>query len=258
MLKMSAALAKIVSITEFMPEVIEGKAKLTKTGEIKKTHCNKKAGRSSWVEPITELDDVYKVIDYLQEKIDKETKRKDYKRAWARNKLYFCLGVFSGFRVSDLLELTWQDLFEKDGTTYRREVGIKEQKTGKIKEFYNTTASKKYIEEYVEEFHPDTTKDDFVFTNRQGKQLSRQSIEDFIKEATNAVGLQGNYSTHTVRKTYAYQYYIVMHNEYGDQFALAEVQDMLNHLHTGTTLRYLGLDRQRRRNNMERFAQAMS
>ena len=247
--------AKVLSFPGFEPEVIQGGAKLTKAGAVKKTHSNAKAGRSTWVEPITDLDDVYKVIDYLQSKIDRE-RRPDYRKAWARNKLYFCIGVFSGFRVSDLLNLTWQDVFEADGTTYRKEVGIKEKKTGKIKELYTTTASRKYIDEYLRMYHPDTTKADYIFTNRQGEQLGAHSVTDFIKEATKAVGLQGNYNTHTIRKTYAYQYYIVMANE-GDAFALAEVQDMLNHLNTQTTLRYLGMDKQRRRTNMQKFAEAM-
>ena len=252
---MLSTAAKVVSFPGFEPEVIEGNAKLTKAGEIKKTHSNAKKGRSSWVEPITELEDVYKVIEFLDNKV-KQERRPDYRMSWARNKLYFCIGVFSGFRVSDLLGLTWQDIFEEDGITYRKEVGIKEKKTGKIKELYTTIASQKYIDEYVEKYHPDTTSTEYIFLNRSGKQLGSHSITDFIKEATKAVGLQGNYNTHSIRKTYAYQYYIVMQNE-GDVFALAEVQDMLNHLNTQTTLRYLGMDKQRRRKNMQKFAEAM-
>lgn len=249
------ALARVIEFPANELTVIDGGAKLTKAGAVKKTHSNAKAGRSTWVDPITDIADVYKVINYLQSKIDNE-KRADYRKGWARNKLYFCIGVFSGFRVSDLLSLTWQDIFEADGKTYRTQVGIVEKKTGKVKELYTTQASRKYIDEYVELMKPDTTKADYIFTNRQGKQLNRQSVDDFIKEAAKACGLAGNYSTHTVRKTYAYQYYVVMQNE-GDQFALAEVQDMLNHLNTQTTLRYLGLDRKRRGEHMQKFAEAM-
>lgn len=250
---MPVAVSRIV---EFPFHVVDGSAKLTKDGRVKQTHCNAKKGRSTWVAPIEDINDVYKIIDFLQEKIDKEP-RADYRRGWARNKLYFCIGVFSGFRVSDMLNLTWQDIFESDGKTYRDAVGIVEKKTGKIKELYTTEASRKYIDEYVSEYKPDTTKAGYIFTNRQGKQLNRQSVGDFIKEATKACGLTGNYNTHTIRKTYAYQYYIVMHNEVGDAFALAEVQDMLNHLNTQTTLKYLGLTRQRRQDNMRKFASAM-
>lgn len=245
------------NIIEFTPrfEVIDGGAKLTVDGRVKRTHSNAKVGRETWVDPIRETDDVYKIIDYLQSKIDNET-RYDYKRAWARNKLYFCIGVFSGFRVSDLLDLKWQDIFEADGKTYRERVGIVEKKTGKIKQLYTTYASREYIDEYVSAMHPDTTSNEYLFLNRQKKRLNRQSVDDFIKDATSAIGLKGNYSTHSVRKTYAYQFYRVM-SEQGDIFALAEVQKMLNHRNTETTLRYLGIDKEHQRVNMDKFAEAM-
>ena len=235
--------------------VVNGNAKLTVDGRVKKTHSNAKVGRSTWVDPIREIKDVYRVIDYLQSKIDRET-RPDYKRAWARNKLYFCIGVFSGFRVSDLLELKWQDIFESDGKTYKEYVGIIEKKTGKVKQLYTTSASRAYIEEYIQMMRPDTTSNTYLFTNRQGKKLNRQSVDDFIKEAANACGLKGNYSTHSVRKTYAYQYYTIMSAQ-GDIFALAEVQRMLNHRNTDTTLRYLGIDKEHQQKNMDAFARAM-
>ena len=235
--------------------VVEGGAKLRKDGQKKQTPNNAAKGRSTWVDPITDIEDVYRVIDYLQKRIDEEDII-PYKKGRARNKLYFCIGVFSGFRVSDLLELKWSDIFERDGKTYREQVGIIERKTGKVKELYTTTACRQYIDEYVREWQPDTRSDEYLFQNYKGGKINRQTVDNFIKEAARACGLEGNYSTHSVRKTYAYQYYIVMQNE-GDIFALAEVQDMLNHLNTQTTLRYLGIDRKRRSKNMNRFADAM-
>lgn len=235
--------------------VIEGTGKRRKDGGFKRTPNNAAVGRSTWVDPITEIEDVYRVIDYLQKRIDEETITA-YKKGRARNKLYFCIGVFSGFRVSDLLELKWSDIFERDGKTYREQVGIIEQKTGKVKELYTTAACREYIDEYVAMWQPDTTSSEYLFQNYKCGKINRQTVDNFIKEAAKACGLKGNYSTHTVRKTYAYQYYIVMQNE-GDLFALAEVQDMLNHLNTQTTLRYLGIDKKRRNENMRKYAEAM-
>lgn len=250
---MVALKENVISFPTFT--VVDGGAKLTVDGRVKKTHSNAVKGRSTWVDPIRNINDVYNVIDYLQEKVDSET-RLDYKRARARNKLYFCIGVFSGFRVSDLLELKWQDIFEADGKTYRDRVGIVEKKTGKVKQLYTTEASRVYIDEYVKAFSPDTTSNTYLFTNRQGKRLNRQTIDNFIKEAACACGLKGSYSTHSVRKTYAYQYYTIM-TANGDIFALAEIQRMLNHRNTDTTLRYLGIDKEHQQKNMDAFAEAM-
>lgn len=235
--------------------VIEGGAKLTVDGRVKKTHTNAVKGRSTWVDPIKSIEDVYRVVDYLQSKVDNET-RIDYKRAWSRNLMYFGVGVFSGFRVSDLLSLTWQDVFEADGRTYREYVGIIEKKTGKVKQLFITDASKKYINQYVELIHPDTTKRTPLFINRQGKQMNRQTADDFIKDATTACGLRGNYSTHSIRKTYAYQLYMNLTNS-GNAFALPIIQKFLNHRNTDTTLRYLGVDRQIQMDAMNDFAEAM-
>lgn len=248
------ALAK--NVVEFPSlSVIDGGAKLTIDGKVKKTHSNAIKGRSTWVDPIKTIEDVYKVVDYLQSKVDAET-RFDYKKAWARNLMYFGIGVFSGFRVSDLLSLTWQDIFEDDGKTYREYVGIIEKKTGKVKQLYITEASKRYINQYVELIHPDTTKMLPLFTNRQGKRMNRQTADDFIKEATTACGLKGRYSTHSIRKTYAYQLYINLTNS-GNAFALPIIQKFLNHRNSDTTLRYLGVDRQIQMDAMNDFADAM-
>lgn len=244
-------------VIEFQPrfEVVNGGAKLTRDGRVKLTHSNAKVGRSTWVDPIRSIDDVYKVVDYLQSKVDNEP-RMDYKRAWARNLMYFGIGVFSGFRVSDLLTLTWQDIFESDGKTYRQSVGLVEKKTGKVKQLYITEASKRYINRYVELIHPDTTKATPLFINRQGKQMNRQTADDFIKDATTACGLKGTYSTHSIRKTYAYQLYVNLTNN-GNQFALPVIQKFLNHRNTDTTLRYLGIDKEIQMEAMNGFAEAM-
>ena len=230
-------------------------AKLTKDGRVKKTHSNAATGRSTWVDPIRDIKDVFRVLGYLQEKVDEQT-RMDYAVARARNKMYFAVGVLSGFRASDLLEIRWSDIFESDGKTYRDRAGIIEKKTGKVKQLYSTEASREYIEEYIELAHPDTCSDEHIFMGRNGKVVCRQVIDDFIKEAAKACGLRGNYSTHSVRKTYAYQYYKIM-AENGDQFALAEVQKMLNHRNTETTLRYLGIDKEQQKTGMDNFAKAM-
>lgn len=237
------------NISQF--HVIKGSAKLTRSGVIKKTHTNAKKGRSTWCDPIRDPQDIKSVISFLQEKIDKEP-RADYRRGWSRNKLYFCVGIITGFRSSDLLSLQWQDVFEADGVTYRKEVGIVEKKTGKMKRLYFISSCRKYFDEYVSVWHPDTTQG-YVFTNRQGKKLNRQTVDDFLKEATAALGIKGSFSTHSVRKTYAYQYYTLMTKK-GDPLALPKVQAFLNHRNSATTLRYLGLEQKRQFEEMEEFS----
>jgi len=231
-------------------QLINGKeVKLRADGMPKETKNNAKVGRSTWVDPIRSKEDIKKVLDYLQEKIDNE-ERVDYRKAWARNKLYFCIGVFSGFRVSDLIQLNWQDVYCKDGISFRKSIGIKEKKTGKIKVLYLTEISKRYIMQYVSQYQPDTTSTDFIFLNRQKKQINAQSIDNFIKEATAARGLKGSFSTHSVRKTFVYQMYMALHDS-GDPLALEKTMRFTGHRNMSDLLRYLGLKNQQEEADMK-------
>ncbi len=252
---MAAQVARRAEAEKVVPfSVVTGtkEVKLTKAGLPKRTHSNAKEGRSTWVDPIYRKEDIQKVLQYLTEKAEAET-RMDYKRGWMRNKLLFVLGIQNGFRISDLLTLTWQDLFLPDGKTFRPWSGITEKKTGKMKGLYNS-GSQKYILEYLASFPQDTTKSTLVFTNRQGKQLSRTTVMTFVKEATEAVGLNGNFNTHSIRKTFAYHYFLMISEKEGGSMALAKTQAMLNHLNTATTLKYLGMSQRNTEQEMSEMA----
>ena len=247
-------------------EVIDGKkVKLRADGKPKRTKCNAKEGGSTWVDPIRNKDDIGKIIVHLQAKID-NTDRADYRKAYARNKLYFCIGVFSGFRVSDLIGarkgtkykkkdsngniyyeypkwtgLKWQDVYYKDGKTFRKEVAIKELKTGHMRKVQITEIMKKYFTEYIDRFQPDTTTNDYIFTNRQKEKMSSVAIDQFIKECVNICGIDGNYSTHSLRKTYVYHKYLNYKETIGEEMALAKTMKYTGHRNMSDLLRYLGL-----------------
>ena len=240
--------------------VIDGGVKLRKDGMPKKTHSNAKVGRSTFVDPIKNIEDVKAVAEYLRNKLETAPKHRwDLKKGYARNLLYFRIGINGGgYRASDLTELRWSDFFEKDGKTFKECTGIRETKTGKIKPLYTTSAIREAINEYVAEYKPDTASDDYVFVNLAGKKINRQTVDNFIKEATEACGIKGSFSTHTIGKTFAYHYYLHRKDEVGDAFALAEVQQILNHGSGLTTLRYLGIDKEQSMENMQMFANAMN
>lgn len=266
---MAVTAGKVYDMTGNEIGIIDGgkHVKLRNDGKPKKTHTNAKKGGTSWVDPIRSKEDITRIVQFLQDKIDNE-KRIDYKKAWARNKLYFNVAVFTGFRVSDLIGaregtkykntdvngniyytypewtgLKWQDIYCKDGKTFRKEIAIKELKTGKMRKIPITDTMKRYFSEYVKEFHPDTTEDNYIFVNRQKERISHKSMDNFIKEATAACNLEGNYSTHSLRKTFVYQHYMKMVNRVGEEMALGKTMKMTGHRFTSDLLRYLGLDK---------------
>ena len=260
-----------ISVPEY--RLIEGKLKLKKNGTPKKIVCNAKTGRSSWVDPIKNVEDIGKIIDYMNMRIE-NAGRADYEWQWERNKLYFILAVFSGFRVSDLVGarpgtkykktnketgeiwyeyprwtgLRWCDLYEKDGVTLKDVVTVKELKTSKrggsvARTVKLSNDSKAAILHYVEKYRPKTNSDDYVFLNRRKERLHADTVEDFIKEVTEACGLKGNYSTHSIRKTCVYTMYQGLAKKYGDESAIGKCMRFTGHKSIQAFFSYLGIER---------------
>lgn len=243
--------------------------KLKKDGTPKTIVYNKKKGRSSWVDPIRSKEDQKKVLNFLESKVE-TAQRPDYKKAYARNLMYYAIAVFSGFRSCDLIGgidyktneeyygLKWQDIYCKDGKTFREKTGIIEKKTGKTKYLYLNERSKQYIQLYVDKFNIDTVSDNLVFTNYRGERLNYDTINKFIKEFAVACNLEGNYATHSLRKTFVYNLYMANVVKEGEYLALAKCQAFLNHANSSETLRYLGLKFELEKNDINTMEDYLS
>lgn len=256
---MLATVVDFETRNEVKLKVIDGTVKLKKDGTPKNTHSNAKTGGSTWVDPIRKKEDIKKILDYINGRIAEET-RKDYIWQWERNKMYFCIAVFSGFRVCDLVGarpgtkyknnqyphwtgLKWSDVYEKDGKTFKDMIELKELKTGHMRKVFLSNKSKEYIADYVEKYHPNTKSSEYMFLNRQKNRLSAATIDDFIKEVTRECGIYGNYSTHSLRKTCVYHMYQGLCEKNGEEMALAKCIKFTGHKSIAAFLSYLGLDR---------------
>src|ERR1035437_8554071 len=82
-----------------------------------------------------------------------------------RNYVLFTLGINTGFRISDILEIKVSDVRNKN------HIAINEKKTGKIKKAYINTSLKEELDKYIF----DMSDDDFLFSSRKGenKPISR-------------------------------------------------------------------------------------
>jgi integrase len=119
-----------------------------------------------WVDPIRSMDDVKKITDYLQSRVNSTTNMSS-RRLAARNKLLFILGTRTGFRVSDLIKFRWGHFFDKDGNYHHNPQNTKEQKTGKLRAVYCTDEMKKYIDEYIEFCDIIPNRTDYIFFSRK-------------------------------------------------------------------------------------------
>lgn len=148
-----------------------------------------------------------------------------------RDWLLFILGINSGLRISDLLKLTVDDVKGKNRIT------IREQKTGKAKDFPLSDTCKKAIVEYLKT--TDLT-EGVLFPSRKNNgskgtgAISRQQAYDVISNAARAVGIKESIGTHTLRKTFGY-------HAYKSGVGIEVIQKLLNHSAPSVTLRYIGI-----------------
>lgn len=272
-----AAIISFQTREEFAPVVIDGKAPLTKDGKVKRIANNRVVGRSTKVDPIMEKESVGKILGYIQERID-GTERADYRWQWERNKLYFILAVNLKLRVSDMVGarektlvpvydtdgnvvehvypswtgLKWSDIYNKEGSL-KEFITVRELKTGHMQEIKLDAYTAKAIQDYVEKYQPDVTADAYVFLNRQKQRLSHQTIYNFIKEVTKECGLDGNYGTHSFRKTGIYHLFMDTVDEEGVQWAMVDTMGITGHRTETALLHYLGLDRRKKEDKAKRM-----
>ncbi|MFC4389127.1 tyrosine-type recombinase/integrase [Gracilibacillus marinus] len=149
-----------------------------------------------------------------------------------RNYLFFCMGIYSGLRVSDLLNL-------RVGMVRGTHITILEQKTKKKKKFIIHPSIRNDLNRFI------AGKDDneFLFPSRQIKRKSRLRNQPFdrstaykmLNNAAKEFGLS-EIGTHTMRKTWGYHLY--KQNPHN----LALLMEMFNHTEQVTTLRYIGVN----------------
>ncbi|MCY9529157.1 tyrosine-type recombinase/integrase [Paenibacillus alvei] len=149
-----------------------------------------------------------------------------------RNYLFFCIGIYSGLRVNDLLSLKVKSVRNQT------HIYIKESKTKKSKRFIIHPEIKPILDQYIAKMNDD----DYLFPSRQrkkksgirGKPIHRTTAYKMLNKAAQEFNLT-EFGCHTLRKTWGYHLYM------RDPTKLALLMDMFNHSDQSITLRYLGL-----------------
>lgn len=143
----------------------------------------------------------------------------------------FVLGINTGFRVSDLLKVQYEDIRNKD------EITLREQKTKKMK----TVAINSEIKKLFSLIDEGNTGYIFISESNRNKAThatwSRQYVSQELKRYADIAGIKENVSTHTMRKTFGYFMYKKTNN-------LALVQKLLNHSSIANTLKYIGIEQE--------------
>ena len=149
-----------------------------------------------------------------------------------RNHLLFILGVNNGIRITDLLNLKWEQFADKQKGDI---VQIKEQKTGKKNYIAINGAVAKALRLYREKLQPEA--DCYLFQSRKGKNkpLTITQVSRLVKSWCKLAGLSGRYGSRTLRKTFGY----VQRVHHGVGFDV--LAKRYNHSSPRVTMVYLGI-----------------
>jgi len=149
-----------------------------------------------------------------------------------RNYTLTILGLNTALRISDILHLTWEDVFS--GEKVRTHLVIKEQKTGKENRIFINKETRQVLQEYYLSYHQ-KSQNPYLFPSprKKGAPLSRFQAHRIIRQIAGALGLE-HISCHSLRKTFGYHAW-----KQGIQPAL--LMSIFNHSSWHITIRYLGI-----------------
>jgi integrase len=152
-----------------------------------------------------------------------------------RDALMFIMGIRVGLRISDLLSLKYETIFQDSGK-FKEFVVIEEQKTKKIRKIKLPDQVKREITQYVKK--QNLRIGDYLFypKDNRNKAIGRTIAWDIFSQAAAAVGIE-NFGTHSLRKTFGFWYY----NATKDIGGLMRI---FNHSSQDVTLRYIGIDQE--------------
>ena len=159
-----------------------------------------------------------------------------------RNRSLFMLGVSVGGRISELLALKVNDVWQngkpvKDLLFDRNIVKGGEMSRAVPVNIDGREAIESLITWQTELYgNAKPTRSLFTSRNGQGSQrMTRKAAHDVLKSAFEGAGLNGKLGTHSLRKSYAQRLY----EQTSDIYA---VQEMLGHKSVVTTQKYLGVN----------------
>lgn len=177
------------------------------------------------------------------EPIRSEKKINDLKRYLlgagnVRNYTLIALGINSALRISDILSLTWKDVFNYDKNTFKTHVEIEDPKTGKSKKFLLNKSAIEALQRFRKELS-NANAQDYIFKSREGdnKPITRYMAIKIVKESCKAVGIEEHIGCHSLRKTFGY-------HSWKKGVPLPILMELYNHSNQAITKLYLGISQE--------------
>jgi integrase len=174
-----------------------------------------KKGSSIKVEPIRKLRDIRSIKTLLSDS--------------PRNYALFVLGINWGLRASDLLSI---EVGQVKDLKVGQDFEVRERKTGKRRRITVNKAAHEAIQRLLGS-KPFADEAPLFQTQWTAEALTVPSLNALVKKWTRMINLQGNYGTHTLRKTFGY----IRRTVHGA--SLPQLMECFNHRTQKETLNYL-------------------
>jgi integrase len=171
------------------------------------------------VEPIRNKQNVRAIVEYY------------LKRGEIRNYVLIVLGLHTALRVSDILNLCWDNVYDVDKQRVRSSITIIEKKTGKTKTIALHKDVIAALTLYSDAAKPGVP---LILNQQTGKAISRIQAYRLIRAAGEAVDIETRVSPHSLRKTFGYQ-------SWKNGKRLPVLMKVYNHSSEAVTQRYLGI-----------------
>ena len=149
-----------------------------------------------------------------------------------RNHVLVVLGLHTALRISDLLRLTWDTVYDFENNRVRSSIEIVEKKTQKTKIIaLNKMATNALNLFAMQSAHSGC----FLIENTQTKNaISRIQAYRIIRNAAETLQFLSRVSCHSLRKTFGY-------HALKSGASLAVIMEIYNHSSFSVTRRYLGI-----------------
>ena len=153
-------------------------------------------------------------------------------RGQFRNHLLLVIGAHTVLRISDILRLTWGDVYDEEQGAFYSHITVTEQKTGKVK----TVVLHPVVVKALHLYFP-YRRSDFIFVSNRviPAAISRVQAWRILHAAVEAVGLIGlRIGCHSLRKTLG-------HWAWKEGVSPVVIMEIYGHTSYDVTRRYLGI-----------------
>ncbi len=178
-----------------------------------------------------------KYVQPIRDRAIIQNMKKELLKTGFRNYMIFNIGINTGLRISDILNLKVIDVKNKS------HIVLTEKKTSKKTRILINSNLRYDIDNYIENMN----EEEYLFKSQKGinNPITRVQAYRILNAAASKLNVT-EIGTHTLRKTFGYWHY----NIYKD---IAILQEIFNHSSPSITLRYIGITDDMKDKTIENF-----